>query len=91
APTQGAIPTQSTGGFGAQPAPQSGPQPAAQQGPSTPPTGFPSFSPPPPVSAGTGSQAGSAPVNYSNTGGDQQSSGQGQQQSPSSPAGPAPV
>jgi Family of unknown function (DUF5336) len=93
APTQTAMPTHgapSTGGFSAQPSAQSGPQPAVQQGPSTPPTGFPSFSPPPPVSAGTGSQAGSAPVNYSNPGGSQQSFGQGQQ-SPSSGSGPAPV
>jgi hypothetical protein len=88
-PTQSAIPT-STGGFGAQPQAQSGPQPGAQhQGPSTPPTGFPSFSPPPPVNAGTGSQSGSAPVNYSNQGGGQQPSGQ-VPQSPSG-SGPAPV
>jgi hypothetical protein len=91
-PTQTAIPTPpSTGGFSAQPSAQSGPQPAAQhQGPSTPPTGFPSFSPPPAVSAGSGSQGSSAPVNYSNPGGGQQSYGHGQQ-SPSSPSGPAPV
>jgi hypothetical protein len=57
-PTQTAIPT--TGGFSAQSAPQSGPQSAAQSGhhqgsedsSSTPPTGFPSFSPPPPASGG---------------------------------------
>lgn len=67
APTQSAVPTNPpSGGFGAQP-----------QGSSTPPTGFPSFSPPPP--AGAPNQAG-----------DQQPSGQGQEQSPSSPAGPAP-
>jgi hypothetical protein len=82
--SQDAIPTTSTGGFGAQPAAQSGPQ--AQQGPSTPPTGFPSFSPPPTVGAGTGSESGSAPVNYAN-----QAEDQGQQQSPSSSSGPAPV
>ena len=95
-PTQAAIPTTSSGGFSAQPSPQTGPQPSAQsgqpagqQGPSTPPTGFPSFSPPPPVSAGTGShsQAGSAPVNYANPGEGQQF-GQDQQQSPSAPSGP---
>jgi hypothetical protein len=84
-PTQGAIPTStanpSTGGFGAQPS-------AQQSAPSTPPTGFPSFSPPPPVSASTGSPAGSAPVNYSNPGSGQQSYGQGQQ---SSSPGSAPV
>lgn len=55
APTQSTIPT--TGGFAAQTPQtghQTGPQPAAQAGPeqdgsSTPPTGFPSFSPPPPA------------------------------------------
>lgn len=87
-PTQTAVPT---GGFGAQPSPQSGPQPAAQQGPSTPPTGFPSFSPPPSSGAGSaGSEAGSAPANYSDQAGGQQSYGQ-EQQSPSSPSGPAPA
>jgi len=88
-PTQQAIPT-STGGFGSQPQAQSAPQPSEhQQGPSTPPTGFPSFSPPPPVNAGTGSQGGSAPVNYSNQGGGQQPSGQAPQSS--SGSGPAPA
>ncbi|OBA59712.1 hypothetical protein A5647_16160 [Mycobacterium sp. 1100029.7] len=58
APTQSAI---HTGGFGAQ-SPQSGPQPSAQQGPSTPPTGFPSFSPPPSVGgAGSSEQGGDQP------------------------------
>ena len=64
APTQSAIPTQAaiptTGGFAAQSSPQSGPQPTAQSGyqpasedgPSTPPTGFPSFTPPPPAAGG---------------------------------------
>lgn len=81
APTQHAIPT-STAGFGAQP--QSGPQPAAQQhGTSTPPTGFPSFSPPP-STGGTESQPGSGPVDYSGQTGSQH--GQEQQQSPSGPA-----
>ena len=85
APTQSA-PT--TGGFGAQP--QSGPQPAAhQQGTNTPPTGFPSFSPPP--SSGAGSEAGSGPGNYGGQSEPQQSYGQGQPQSPSSPSGPAPA
>lgn len=51
-PTQAAIPNPSTGGFGA----QSGPMPAAPQGPTTPPTGFPSFSPPPSVGAESGQQ-----------------------------------
>lgn len=85
APTQSGVPT---GGFGAQPSPQSGSQPSAQQqGPSTPPTGFPSFSPPPNV--GGGSDAGSATANFSEQGGGQQF-GQ-EQQSPSSPSGPAPA
>jgi hypothetical protein len=78
APTQASIPTTSSGGFAAQPSPQSGPQPAAhsghhpasQDGPSTPPTGFPSFSPPPPAASG------------------EHSAGQ-EQQSPSSGTGPA--
>jgi hypothetical protein len=93
APNQSAIPTNpSTGGFNAQPPAQSGPQPAAQQGSSTPPTGFPSFSPPPQAgAASTGSHAGSAPVDYSNHAGGQHSSGEGQEQSPSSPSGPAPA
>ncbi len=77
-------PNPQSGGFAAQPTQQ---VPQQQQGPSThtPPTGFPSFSPPPPVNAGTGSQGGSAPVNYGNPAGGQQSShGQGQQSSPGS-------
>ncbi|AGC64268.1 MULTISPECIES: DUF5336 domain-containing protein [Mycobacterium] len=82
--SQGSNP--SSGGFSA-PQAQSAPQPMHQT-PSTPPTGFPSFSPPPSVSAGTGSQGGSAPVNYANPGGAQQNYGQGQQ---SSSPGSAPV
>lgn len=68
-----------TGGFSA--------QPAAQQGPSTPPTGFPSFGPPPTVSGeGSGS---SAPADRSQQAGEQQqASDQSRQQSPSSPSGP---
>lgn len=76
-------PNPQSGGFAAQPT-QQVPQ---QQGPAhTPPTGFPSFSPPPPVSAGTGSQGGSAPVNYGNNpaGGQQSNYGQGQQSAPGS-------
>jgi hypothetical protein len=74
-PTQSAIPT--TGGFNAQA--HTGPQPSSQQGPLTPPTGFPSFSPPPSVGGdGTGSET----AGYSNH--------TGEQQSPSSPPGPAP-
>lgn len=77
-PTQSAIPT--TGGFGAQPT-QTGPQPAAHDGSSTPPTGFPSFSPPPPVE-GTGSDANSAAASHTPTA--------EQPQTPSTPPGPAP-
>lgn len=79
----GSNPNPQSGGFAAQPTQQ---VPQQQQGPAhTPPTGFPSFSPPPPVSAGTGSQGGSAPVSYGNAPGGQQSSyGQGQQSAPGS-------
>jgi len=80
-----------TGGFAAQPgslpghhaAQQSSPQ--AQQGSPTPPTGFPSFSPP--TSSGSG-QGNSADHGDSSHG--QHSYGQGQQpQAPSSPSGPS--
>jgi hypothetical protein len=89
APTQAAIPTTSSGGFGAQSAPQSGPQhaahsghrPASEDGPSTPPTGFPSFSPPPSAGAPTGSQS------HSNPSGGEQAAGH-EQQSPPSGTGP---
>ncbi|QLL06624.1 DUF5336 domain-containing protein [Mycobacterium vicinigordonae] len=65
-----------SGGFPSQPT-QAVNQPQHQGPPThTPPTGFPSFSPPPPVSAGNESQGGSAPVNYSNPAGGQQSYGQ---------------
>jgi hypothetical protein len=97
--TSGANP--STGGFGAAPSAQSGPQPSAQSGPqpaaqsgpqptfqnpSTPPTGFPSYGPPPSANASSGSDAGSATVNYSNPPGGHQAQnyGQGQQSSPGS-------
>jgi len=69
--------------------------PAAPQGPSTPPTGFPSFSPPPSAGAEGGGSSGSAggsgsgPSEHSRQGGDQPSYDPGQQQSPSSPSGPA--
>jgi hypothetical protein len=93
APTQTVGTTPQTGGFGSQPAPsaQSGPQPAANPGPSTPPTGFPSFSPPPSVGAGSsGSQGGGAPANYSSAPTtSQQAYNQGQ--SPASGSGAAPV
>ncbi|WP_343573841.1 DUF5336 domain-containing protein [Mycobacterium sp.] len=68
-----------TGGFGAQQGPQS------QHGSATPPTGFPSFSPPP--SSGSSAQGqGSA----TDQGGSPHAYGSGQQpQAPSSPSGPA--
>ncbi|HEY1840783.1 MAG TPA: DUF5336 domain-containing protein [Mycobacterium sp.] len=78
----------STGGFSAQPGPQQGSAQAQQHGSPTPPTGFPSFSPPP--SSGSG---GSGQGNSSDHGGSahsQHSYGSGQQpQAPSSPSGPA--
>jgi Family of unknown function (DUF5336) len=89
----------STGGFGAVgpqtatiQAPQSGPQPSSpheqQQGSPTPPTGFPSFSPPPSAGSGTPGQGNSA--NHGGSGQGQHSYGQGQQpQAPSSPSGPS--
>jgi Family of unknown function (DUF5336) len=78
-------PNPQSGGFPAQPPAQPGAQQQHQGPPThTPPTGFPSFSPPPPVNAGTGSQDGSAPVNYSNPAGGQQY-GQGQQSPGSAP------
>jgi len=85
----------STGGFstvgpqsGPIPAPQSG-QPHGQQlGSPTPPTGFPSFSPPPSSSSGGPGQGNSA--NHAGSGQGQHSYGQGQQpQAPSSPSGPS--
>jgi hypothetical protein len=73
----------STGGFPAQQAPQQSPPQSQQHGAPTPPTGFPSFSPPP--SAGTPGQGNSA--DHGGAGHGQQLYGQGQQ--PSSPSGPA--
>lgn len=72
-------PTQSTGPAspstgGFNAQPSSGSQPPAQHGSSTPPTGFPSFSPPPQPGAPSAGPQ----------------AGQGQEQSPSSPSGPAP-
>jgi len=83
----------STGGFSAV-GPQSGPIQAPQQGSPqgqqqgspTPPTGFPSFSPPPSSGSGQGNSA-----NHAGPGQGQHSYGQGQQpQAPSSPSGPSP-
>jgi Family of unknown function (DUF5336) len=84
----------STGGFSAVgpqsgpiQAPQSGP-PGQQQGSPTPPTGFPSFSPPPSSGSGGPGQGNSA--NHAGSGQGQHSYGQGQQpQAPSSPSGPS--
>ncbi|UQX12114.1 DUF5336 domain-containing protein [Candidatus Mycobacterium methanotrophicum] len=81
----------STGGFSS-PGPQSGPiqssqsghQQGSQQGSPTPPTGFPSFSPPPPSGSGSQDQGNSA--NHASSGQSQPSYGQGQEpQVPSSP------
>lgn len=94
------------GGYGS--APLTGGFPAAgsqtgqqgeQQGSPTPPTGFPSFSPPPSAGAGSGSpgqgsgnaagQGGSGQHQWSDGGQGQQSQNQDQSQSPSSPSGSA--
>lgn len=76
-----------TGGFAA----QSGPQPSSaqsQHGSPTPPTGFPSFSPPPSSGSNASGQGNSS--DQSGSGHGQQSFGSGQQpQAPSSPSGPA--
>ena len=73
-----------TGGFSAQP----GPQPSQQHGAPTPPTGFPSFSPPPSSGSGTPGQGNSA--DHGGSGHGQHTFGQGQQpQAPSSPSGPS--
>lgn len=73
---------QTTGGFGAQPGPQS------QHGSPTPPTGFPSFSPPPSSGSsapgqGSGTDQGGSSQTQHSYGSDQQP------QTPSSPSGPA--
>ncbi len=79
--SQGPTQAMSNSGFSA--------SPAAQQGPSTPPTGFPSFSPPPSAGAegsgSAGSSGGSGPSDQYRQGADQPSQDPGQQ----SPAGPA--
>jgi len=76
-----------TGGFSAQP----GPQPSSaqsQHGSPTPPTGFPSFSPPPSSGSGAPGQGNSSDQGGSAHG--QHSFGSGQQpQAPSSPSGPS--
>lgn len=80
-----------TGGFAAQPGPPPGQHaaqqssPQAQQGSPTPPTGFPSFSPPPSSGSGLGNSADHGDSSHG-----QHSYGQGQQpQAPSSPSGPS--
>jgi Family of unknown function (DUF5336) len=73
-----------TGGFSAQPGPQS-----QQHGSPTPPTGFPSFSPPP-SSSGSGAPGQGNSAEHGGSGHSQHSYGQGQQpQAPSSPSGPS--
>ncbi len=75
----------STGGFSAQPGPQQSSPQSQQHGSPTPPTGFPSFSPPP--SSGASGQGNSAD---GGSGHGQHSYGQGQQpQAPSSTSGPS--
>jgi hypothetical protein len=76
-----------TGGFSAQPGPQ--PNSAqSQHGSPTPPTGFPSFSPPPSSGSGAPGQGNSSDHGGSAHG--QHSFGSGQQpQAPSSPSGPS--
>jgi hypothetical protein len=76
-----------TGGFAAQPSPQ--PSSAqSQHGSPTPPTGFPSFSPPPPSGSGASSQGGAG--DQGGSAHSQHSYGSGQQpQAPSSPSNPS--
>jgi hypothetical protein len=80
----------STGGFSSV-GPQSGQQassPAHQQGSPTPPTGFPSFSPPP--SSGSGGSGLGDGGNHAGTSQGQHAYGQGQQpHAPSSPSDPS--
>jgi hypothetical protein len=80
----------STGGFSAQPGPQHNSPQGQQQGSPTPPTGFPSFSPPPSSGSGAPGQGDSA--DHGGSGHGQHSYGQGQGQqppAPSSPSGPS--
>ena len=76
-----------TGGFAAQPSPQ--PSSAqSQHGAPTPPTGFPSFSPPPSSGSGAPGQGGDS--DQGGSAHSQHSYGSGQQpQAPSSPSGPS--
>jgi hypothetical protein len=77
-----------TGGFSAQPGAQQGSAQAHQAGSPTPPTGFPSFSPPPSSGSGTPGQGNSSDQGGSAHG--QHSFGSGQQpQAPSSPSDPS--
>jgi hypothetical protein len=79
-PPSGPIPSSHSG-------PQQGPPQGQQQGSPTPPTGFPSFSPP---SSGSGGPGQPNSANHAGSGQGQHSYGQGQQpQAPSSPSGPA--
>ncbi|HET9874861.1 MAG TPA: DUF5336 domain-containing protein [Mycobacterium sp.] len=90
-PSYGGYPSgPSTGGFSTPSGPSTGgfstgSQHTQQQGPPTPPTGFPSFSPPPAGGSATGGQEqGSANSSQSQ----QSQGGQGSQTSSSSPSGP---
>ena len=72
-----------TGGFTAQPGPQQ-----SQQGSATPPTGFPSFSPPPSSGSGSGAPGQGNANEQGGSGHSQHSYGSGQQpQAPSSQPG----
>src|SRR6201996_1332953 len=76
-----------TGGFSAQPGPQQN-SAQSQHGSPTPPTGFPSFSPPPSTGSGGAGQGNASDQGGSAHG--QHSFGSGQQpQAPSSPSGPS--
>ena len=76
-----------TGGFSAQPGPQQS-SAQSQHGSPTPPTGFPSFSPPPASGSGAPGQGNSSDQGGSAHG--QHSFGSGQQPpAPSSPSGPS--
>jgi hypothetical protein len=97
-PSYGGYPSgPSTGGFGAPPAPSTGgfgtgPQRTQQQGSPTPPTGFPSFGPPPAGGSATGGQGqqpqGDQGQQPPGDQGQQPPGDQGPQASSSVPSGP---
>ncbi len=79
-------PGPSAGGYG--PGPQGAPQGGSHQGPPTPPTGYPSFSPPPAVGSGSGSGSGSSYGSGSGSGSSYGSHGPGPSPSSVSPSAP---